>query len=83
MKQTKKLCLTFRGPNNGSGTPVLLGVVSSVAGVQSVPLPDNLPVEAKAVRIITFQRSGTEGPSRYSNFSRPQNKDGLVLLYEY
>ena len=54
----------LRGPNRFDGTPVKLGFMRSIAGDQSVSLPDNLPAEAKAVKVVAFQRSGFEGPSR-------------------
>ena len=56
----------YRGPNNGEGHPVALGYVTSVAGIQSVSLPANLPDDAKAVRVVMYEKSGTDGPERFS-----------------
>jgi len=40
------------GPNDFEGDPVQVGIITCIQGVQEFTLPDNLPMEAKSVRII-------------------------------
>ena len=52
MPEKGKIVFLNSGPGDFEGDPVLVGTITCIQGVQEFTLPDNLPMEAKSVRII-------------------------------
>lgn len=53
--ETKLIPFTSAGPKDSDGNPVLVGTLYGKAGLQELTLPENLPQEARGVRIIVAQ----------------------------